>query len=554
MPSNSSFLHALNQSYDLIRTIERLSAESSMEELCKMVLREYFSTEAFEGWEMVNLSTMVQTKISESLQTAYNDFLIEGGAAFTTFLQDKHCSYLKENVTPYPLAQYMYDVLKPGPNSLVADFCCGTGGTLVEAINVEPSVRIFANDINRRMANTTHLNLMIHGCREFKVTCENSVHQVNQQYKECFDYVVTDPPKGGFHIAGTSSTTYGPGSLIEAHFLLDIIETLKPGGIAAVVLSDYILSSSKNVGFWRSIDQQADVRNITRYEITEQGASSSSGTFYNIMFIRKKQNLTNVSSMTSAAVIRQGYDDTRIRKTSEWLHFWMANSSTVDIPFNCKVLFSDKLQNWSVTPLFLMDEVRTHYPITQLGDIIMSCRERIVIKKDKEYTVFRVKAHGMGMDVRAKVKGSNLHAQAWQKVRTGHLVVSSRSADNGGVAVVTPKFNGAIASIRDYYVFDVISSEINADYLAMVLCSEPVKRQLTSMFNKEVIMPRISLTNFLSIYIPIPPIEIQQQLARTMVLSIRRVKMAEDRLNLSKQSFQDGLFLKSDLSDNTGDS
>ena len=67
-------------------------------------------------------------------------------------------------------------------------------------------------------------------------------------------------------------------------------------------------------------------------------------------------------------------------------------------------------------------------------------------------------------------------------------------------------------------------------------------------------MPRISLTNFLSIYIPIPPIEIQQQLARTMVLSIRRVKMAEDRLNLSKQSFQDGLFLKSDMSDNTGDS
>lgn len=549
MPSNSTFLHALNHSYDLIRSTERLSVESSMEELCKMVQREYFSTESFEGWESVNLSTEIQAKVSESLRSAYNDYLINGCAAFTTFLQEKYSSYLKENVTPYSLTQYIYDVLKPNPHSFVADFCCGTGGTLVEAVNIEPLVRVFANDINRRMANTTRLNLMIHGCQEFKVTCENSVHQINQQYKDCFDYVVTDPPKGNTRITGTSTSTYGPSSLIEAHILLDIIETLKPGGIAAVILSDYVLSFSKKVGFWHSIEQQACVRNITRYEVTEQNAPSTR-TFYNIMFIQKKLNTTDASLMASAAVIRQGHDELMIRKTSEWIHSWITCNPTADTPANCKALMSDKLQNWSVTPLFLIDEVRTNYPITQLGNIIMSCRKRIDIKKDKEYTMFRVKAHGMGMEIRAKVKGSNLRAQSWQIVRTGNLVVSALSAGNGGVAVVGHKFNGAIASTRDYYVFDVITSIINADYLVMVLCSEPVKRQLTSMLNNAIIMPRISLTNLLSVYIPIPPIEVQRQLARTMVLSIRRLKMAEDKLNITWQSFHDSLFIESSPSDN----
>lgn len=147
----------------------------------------------------------------------------------------------------------------------------------------------------------------------------------------------------------------------------------------------------------------------------------------------------------------------------------------------------------------------------------------------------------MGLALRANILGTHLRESAWQFVRKVKLVVSALSADKGASAVITREYDGAVVA-RDFYVFDVLKNEVDKNYLAMVLCSEPVKRQMASIINKNTMMARISLTSLLSVYIPLPPLDVQRQLIKSMMLATIRLKTAELQLQKVTEDLEYRIF------------
>ncbi len=118
--------------------------------------------------------------------------------------------------------------------------------------------------------------------------------------------------------------------------------------------------------------------------------------------------------------------------------------------------------------------------------------------------------------------------------------MSSLDADKGAVGIVPKELNNALVS-RNYYLFTIVSDNIDPDYLVMVLSSEPVLRQLRQ-HKRGYIMARISIEKILSLVIPLPSIEEQRILVGKLMRKVKRVMQIQDELEKEQKEFAWNLF------------
>jgi len=92
-----------------------------------------------------------------------------------------------------------------------------------------------------------------------------------------------------------------------------------------------------------------------------------------------------------------------------------------------------------------------------------------------------------------------------------------------------------------YYLFTIISPDVDPDYLAMVLCSEPVLKQL-AFFKRGTVRPSVSIENIMSLLIPLPSIEEQKMLVANLKRKVRQVQMIQNDLEKEQKEFSHKLF------------
>jgi type I restriction enzyme M protein len=230
------------------------------------------------------------------------------GAAFEGLLE-KAASEGKKGAgqyfTPRPLIQSICRVTKPDPRGkqdfTIDDPACGTGGFLVGSYEwlVNASKGVFERSEARRIRTATYygqdlvprprrlalMNLYLHGV-------EPHIHLGDTLYEpdrgERYDVILTNPPFGtrGANQAPDRDDFTIETSNKQLNFLQHVMNTLKPGGRAAIVLPDNCFFESKAGEVFEILMQDCNLHTILRLP---RGTFTpySQGVKANVIFFQK---------------------------------------------------------------------------------------------------------------------------------------------------------------------------------------------------------------------------------------------------------------------------
>lgn len=181
---------------------------------------------------------------------AFNDL-------YETILKDlQSAGNAGEFYTPRGVTQFVVDMVDPKLGEQILDPACGTGGFLQCAVDHVRSNYVKSVDDEKKLQESIigvekkqlpHLlcvtNMMLHGIEvPYRIRHDNTLARPLRDYgkNQLVDVVITNPPFGGIEEDGIESNF--PKALQTREtadlFLVLIMQILKPGGRAAVVLPD----------------------------------------------------------------------------------------------------------------------------------------------------------------------------------------------------------------------------------------------------------------------------------------------------------------------------
>jgi type I restriction enzyme M protein len=232
------------------------------------------------------------------------------GAAFEGLLE-KAASEGKKGAgqyfTPRPLIQSICRVTKPDPRGKpdfkICDPACGTGGFLVAAyewlISPEVSKGVFERTEAKRIRTRTYfgqdlvprprrlalMNLYLHGV-EPHIYLGDTIYEPDRG--EQYDVVLTNPPFGtkGANQAPDRDDFTIETSNKQLNFVQHVVNILKPGGRAAVVLPDNCLFEDKAGEVFEILMQDCALHTVLRLP---RGTFTpySQGVKANVIFFQK---------------------------------------------------------------------------------------------------------------------------------------------------------------------------------------------------------------------------------------------------------------------------
>jgi type I restriction enzyme M protein len=260
----------------------------------------------------VNLKRLI-TMIDEEEWSAM-DVDIKG-AAFEGLLE-KAASEGKKGAgqyfTPRVLIQSIVRVMKPDPRSTsdftICDPACGTGGFLMvayewlmeitkEALDRKDIKRIrtatyYGQDLVPRPRRLALMNLFLHGL-EPKIYLGDTIYEPLR--KDRYNCVLTNPPFGtkGANQAPEREDFTIETSNKQLNFVQHVMNILKPGGRAAIVLPDNCLFESKAGEVFEILMQDCNLHTILRLP---RGTFTpySQGVKANVIFFQKGRPTDNV--------------------------------------------------------------------------------------------------------------------------------------------------------------------------------------------------------------------------------------------------------------------
>lgn len=236
------------------------------------------------------------------------------GAAFEGLLE-KAASEGKKGAgqyfTPRPLIQSICRVMKPDPRGkkdfTIADPACGTGGFLVcsyewllneaKAFDRNEIKRIkvqtyFGQELVARPRRLALMNLYLHSV-EPHIYLGDTIYEPDRG--ERFDVVLTNPPFGtkGANQAPDRDDFTIETSNKQLNFVQHVINILKPGGRAAIVLPDNCLFEGKAGEVFEILMQDCNLHTILRLP---RGTFTpySQGVKANVIFFQKGHPTQNV--------------------------------------------------------------------------------------------------------------------------------------------------------------------------------------------------------------------------------------------------------------------
>jgi type I restriction enzyme M protein len=237
------------------------------------------------------------------------------GAAFEGLLE-KAASEGKKGAgqyfTPRPLIQSICRVMKPDPRGkkdfTIADPACGSGGFLVCAYEwlVAESKGVFDRADAKRIRTQTYfgqdlvarprrlalMNLYLHGV-EPHIYLGDTLYEPDRG--ERYDVVLTNPPFGtkGANQAPERDDFTIETSNKQLNFVQHVMNTLKPGGRAAIVLPDNCLFEDKAGEVFAILMQDCNLHTVLRLP---RGTFTpySQGVKANVIFFQKGYPTENV--------------------------------------------------------------------------------------------------------------------------------------------------------------------------------------------------------------------------------------------------------------------
>lgn len=379
----------------------------------------------------------------------------------------------------------------------VLDPSCGTGSFLTTCPDVlsERRVSICGVDTNERMARLASISAAASGLDTKEIYLSNSLcdglsHRIIEP--DSIDLILTNPPFGAEHSRGAHGGRSVPS---EIAYLPKYVEWLKPGGVAAVIVPDSILT---NKGLFANarIDllASAEVRAVISLPVITFAASGTTTKTSVIIFQKAPcdsscgQTLMATIENVGFLVVNRGSVRKRIASgLSDFQRLLMRlHGDTEAYDAAVEVRLSGEVDRWDasywLSPLVSSPDRNEEGNMASLRELADLINEKVNPKRLEADTFPYIEISGVtGELLRVSANltpSSTAPSRARKRVKTGDILISTVRPENRTVGVVPPHLDGAICSTG----FAVVRSRRMSPYiLAKALRSDEVTAQLNGI-------------------------------------------------------------------------
>lgn len=155
--------------------------------------------------------------------------------------------------------------------------------------------------------------------------------------------------------------------------------------------------------------------------------------------------------------------------------------------------------------------VRADWPLRQLGSVMTEDSDFVSVESEEEYPVVGVLNRGRGVLLRESIRGSETSYASLNRVRAGQIIYSKLKAFEGSITVVPQHADGRFAS-QEFPTFRV-TDDLDVEFFRLLTTLpefwELLARTSTGMGGRR---ERVKPRDFLRLELPLPPLEIQQQI------------------------------------------
>jgi len=183
-------------------------------------------------------------------------------------------------------------------------------------------------------------------------------------------------------------------------------------------------------------------------------------------------------------------------------------------------------KNEKLAKLFELLKETKVFPFESLGTLLVRKESKIKLQDDISYKQVTIKLYGKGVLVRQEVMGAEIKTEAQFIVDAGDFIMSKIDARNGAFGIVPEILEGAVVTTSFPY-FEIQTDKVNPQYLESIVTQKSFYDQINSMVSGATGRRSVEVDNFLELQIPLPPLDVQNEIVEKIEKQKQIIKGAE---------------------------
>ena len=190
----------------------------------------------------------------------------------------------------------------------------------------------------------------------------------------------------------------------------------------------------------------------------------------------------------------------------------------------------NELSNWSVAHLLQNHfNYNKDFELVKIASFLKRNKTQIIVDDSTTYKRVTIKLYNNGVFLRDTEIGKNIGTKKQFIIKEGQFLLSKIDARNGAFGIATNEVDDAIIT-ADFLAFDINTSKINPDFLVLITTTKKFMQFAQSASSGTTGRHRIDESKFLDTKIPLPSIEIQQQIVENYQAKINLANEQEQKV------------------------
>ena len=157
------------------------------------------------------------------------------------------------------------------------------------------------------------------------------------------------------------------------------------------------------------------------------------------------------------------------------------------------------------------NDKQTEFPMVELKELITTKTNRISLDNNLIYKQITIKLWGKGVLLRQEIEGKHIKTAGQYVVNGGDFIMSKIDARNGAFGLVPDFLEGAVVTSSFPY-FEVNKIKINPRFLEYIVTQPRFYEKINEIVSGATGRRSVEVIDFLQLQIPLPPLEIQNEI------------------------------------------
>lgn len=206
-----------------------------------------------------------------------------------------------------------------------------------------------------------------------------------------------------------------------------------------------------------------------------------------------------------------------------------------------KFIRFNNLTSWNVKKFSHNNNIDTKFNLIPIRKCIKRNKDKIEINDEEKYKRVTIKTNNGGVVLRDVAYGKDINTKNQFKIKKGQLILSKIDARNGAIGIVNEELDNAVIT-GNFWVFDADLDNVNLEYLVLILTSKWFVEKWDVCSNGGGNRLYLQEELFLDTKIPLPELEVQNQIVKDYNRIIVDIKLNEKNICILKTSIEKYLF------------